>query len=50
MTPREAVTRTLADAFMAGIPDETWESTYPFISVDAAFIERILAASPRARP
>lgn len=46
MTPREAATCTLAEAFMAGIPDETWEGTYPFLSVDAAFIDRILDASP----
>ena len=40
MTPQEA----LGAAFLTAIPDETWESTYPFISVTAEFTEAILDA------
>lgn len=40
MSPTEA----LGAAFLTAIPDETWESTYPFISVTAEFTDAILDA------
>lgn len=43
----ESAAERLGAAFLSGVPEETWVGAYPFLHIDGALVQNILAADPR---